>query len=86
MIMIMSMSSRLQIPITRGEHLRLRAAARKAGLTLAEWSRRQLRQKADEVLVPQQTREAALEALFRLNGPVADIETMIEESVRGRLR
>jgi hypothetical protein len=55
-------------------------------LTLAEWSRRQLRQKADEVLVPQQTREAALEALFRLNGPVADIETMIEESVRGRLR
>jgi len=53
---------------------------------LAEWARRELRRKADEVLGLQTvTGEQALEALFSLNGPVADVETMIEESIAGRL-
>lgn len=52
---------------------------------MAEWARRQLREKADEVLgrAALSPREA-LALLERLEAPVAPVETMIEESVAGR--
>ena len=84
--MIMSMTKRIQIPVTEAERQYLKAAAQKANLPVAEWARRELRRKADEVLGQQPvTVEQALEALFSLEGPVADVETMIEESIAGRL-
>jgi hypothetical protein len=81
----MSMTKRLQIPIDERERSHLRAAARRAGLPLAEWARRQLREKADEVLgpTPRDPREA-LALLEALEAPVGPVETMIEESVSGR--
>ena len=86
MIMSMSMTKRIQIPVSEAERQYLKAAAQKANLPLAEWARRELRRKAEEVLGQQTvTNEQALEALFSLEGPVADVETMIEESIAGRL-
>jgi len=78
------MTKRLQIPIDEREHSRLQATARRAGLPLAEWARRQLREKADEVLGPasRDPREA-LALLESLAAPVGPVETMIEESVTG---
>lgn len=63
----------------------MQAAARRAGLPLAEWARRQLRAKAEETL--QGTAfgpREALDLIKRLNAPVAPVEIMIEESVAGR--
>ncbi|MFL6203063.1 MAG: hypothetical protein ACJ76J_28175 [Thermoanaerobaculia bacterium] len=79
------MSKRLQIPITEQECSHLQAAARREGLPLAEWARRQLRKKADEALGggalgPRQ----ALDLLKSLEAPVGPVEAMIEESVAGR--
>ncbi|HXM71544.1 MAG TPA: hypothetical protein VN970_10450 [Thermoanaerobaculia bacterium] len=85
-VMVMSIMKRLQIPIDDQERSRFRAAARRAGLPLAEWARRQLREKADEVLgAPLDPREA-LALLEALEAPVGPVETMIEESVSGRYR
>lgn len=85
MLTPMSMTKRLQIPISDQECSHLQDAARRAGLPLAEWARRQLREKADEALSgaalgPQE----ALALLKTLEAPVASVETMIEESVAGR--
>ncbi|HEY0783447.1 MAG TPA: hypothetical protein VGE98_13395 [Thermoanaerobaculia bacterium] len=81
----MSLTKRLQIPIEEEDRSHFQAAARRAGLPLAEWARRQLREKADEAmkrgrLSPRQ----ALDLLMKIEAPVASVETMIEESVRGR--
>ncbi len=84
-LMPMSMTKRIQIPVDDRECSHFQAAARRAGLPLAEWARRQLREKADEVLggavlAPWE----ALELLKGLEAPVGPVETMIEESVAGR--
>jgi len=83
--MPMSMTKRLQIPVNDRECSHFQAAARRAGLPLAEWARRQLREKADEVLGEASLgpREA-LELLKSLEAPVGPVETMVEESVAGR--
>lgn len=83
--MPMSMTKRLQIPVSEQECSHFQAAARRSRLPLAEWARRQLREKADEVLGgaalgPQE----ALALLKTLNAPVGPVETMIEESIAGR--
>jgi len=44
----MSMTKRLQIPVTEQERAHFQAAARRAGLPLTEWARRQLRDKAEQ--------------------------------------
>jgi hypothetical protein len=81
----MSMRKRLQIPVDDQECSHFQAAARRAGLPLAEWARRQLREKADEVLGGSALRPSeALALLKSLEAPVAPVETMIEESVAGR--
>jgi hypothetical protein len=81
----MSMTKRLQIPVTEQECSHFQAAARRSRLPLAEWARRQLREKADEALggADLGPREA-LDLLKTLNAPVGPVETMIEESVAGR--
>jgi hypothetical protein len=79
------MTKRLQIPVTEQECSHFQAAARRSRLPLAEWARRQLREKADETLggADLGPREA-LDLLKTLNAPVGPVETMIEESVAGR--
>jgi hypothetical protein len=81
----MSMTKRLQIPVTEQECSHFQAAARRSRLPLAEWARRQLREKADEALGgtgldPRR----ALDLIKTLNAPVGPVETMTEESVVGR--
>lgn len=54
-------------------------------MPLAEWVRRQLRAKADEVLDGAiHERLKAVELLTSLEAPVGPVETIIEESVAGR--
>jgi hypothetical protein len=79
------MTKRIQIPVGDQECSHFQAAARRAGLPLAEWARRQLREKADEALgrAALGPREA-LALLKTLEAPVAPVETMVEESVAGR--
>lgn len=83
--MHMSMSKRIQIPVSEQECSHFQAAARRAGLPLAEWARRELREKADEMLgkegLPPRDALARLKAL---DAPIGPIETMLEESVAGR--
>jgi hypothetical protein len=83
--MPMSMTKRLQIPVSEQECTHFQAAARRSRLPLAEWARRQLREKADETLggVCLSPREA-LALLKTINAPVGPVEDMIEESVSGR--
>lgn len=83
--MPMSMTKRLQIPISEQESAQFRAAARQSSLPLAEWARRQLREKAEATLGgatlgPQE----AMALLKGLNAPVGPVETMVEESIAGR--
>jgi hypothetical protein len=81
----MSMTKRLQIPVTEQECSHFQAAARRSRLPLAEWARRQLREKADETLGGTDlTPRQALDLIKTLNAPVGPVETMIEESVAGR--
>jgi hypothetical protein len=81
----MSMTKRIQIPVSEQECTHFQAAARRSRLPLAEWARRQLREKADEALggATLSPREA-LALLKSLNAPVGPVEDMIEESVAGR--
>jgi uncharacterized protein (DUF1778 family) len=79
------MKKRIQISVDDQEGSYLQAAARRAGLPLAEWARRQLMQKAEEVLGGGALEpRKALALLKALEAPVAPLETMIEESVAGR--
>lgn len=85
MLTLMSMTKRLQIPISEQECFHLQAAARRAGLPLAEWARRQLRKKADEALGGAElSPREALDLLKSLDAPVGPVDAMIEESVAGR--
>jgi hypothetical protein len=81
----MSMTKRLQIPVSDQDSSQFQAAARRAGLPVAEWARRQLRNKAEETLggATLGPREA-LALLKSLDAPVAPVEIMIEESIAGR--
>jgi hypothetical protein len=83
--MPMSMTKRIQIPVSEQECTHFQAAARRSRLPLAEWARRQLREKADETLggACLSPREA-LALLKTINAPVGPVEDMIEESVSGR--
>lgn len=81
----MSMTKRLQIPVSDQESAQFQAAARRAGLPVAEWARRQLRSKADEALGGASLSPREAVALLKaLEAPVASVDVMIEESVAGR--
>jgi hypothetical protein len=84
-LLFMSMTKRLQIPVSEQESSRFQAAARRSHLPLAEWARRQLREKADEALGETALSPSEALALLKgLNAAVGPVETMIEESVAGR--
>jgi len=81
---LMSMTKRLQIPISELECSHFQAAARRAGMPLAEWARRQLREKAEATLGGALGPREALDVIKGLNAPVAPVETMIKESIAWR--
>jgi len=71
MLIPMSMTKRIQVPITEAEYEVFRRVARKQGLTLAEWTRRLLRDGTQAVLGGEQlTPEAALRMLCSLEAPL----------------
>ena len=83
----MTMTKRIQIPVEEPELPLVKAAAARSGLPLAEWARSILGEEARRELgeIDLDPRHA-LELLFSMDAPVADIDTMIEDSVTGRLR
>lgn len=79
------MNKRIQIPVEETEADLFRRAARRAGLPMAEWARRLLRAGAERALgAGAPTPREALDALCALDAPVGDVESMVEESTRGR--
>ncbi len=81
------MSKRIQIPVDEPDLALVKAAASRAGLAVAEWARAALREKARrECGEPVMDPRTALQRLFETEAPVADVDAMIEESVRGRLQ
>jgi hypothetical protein len=81
------MTKRIQIPVGSADEFLFKRAARRAGLPVAEWARSLLRSRAAEALGAKPlTPKEALEKLFRLEAPVAKVERMIDESMRGRYR
>ena len=67
----MSMSKRVQIPAGEAEYEQLKRAARKEGLSLAEWARRLLRAGAEDVLGAERlSPDAAFEVLCDLRAPL----------------
>jgi hypothetical protein len=81
------MNKRIQIPITESEARLFQVAAKKTGLSLAEWARQLMKAKATETMGPiKKTPEAALQALFEINAPVDDVQVMINQSFKGRYK
>jgi len=84
----MSMSKRFQIPVSREDEKLIQSAAKIYKISAAEWARRVLRKAAerdlscDMVMSPLE----ALQVISKLDAPVADVQTMINQSVKGRLR
>ncbi|MBL7661807.1 hypothetical protein JNK13_03540 [bacterium] len=84
----MSMIKRLQIPIAPGDEHLLKSAAKREGISLAEWARRHLRDKALSSIGECTTdnKKTALMKLFSQNAPVSDVDTMIKESFKRRYK
>jgi hypothetical protein len=83
----MSMSKRIQIPISEPEEQLFKLAAKKRGLSLAEWARGHLKEKSQmdlgaEPLSPQE----ALKELFEIRGSIDSVEVMNKEAVKGRYK
>lgn len=85
-LMSMSMSKRIQIPVDEIDEQLFRQAARDAGLPVAEWARRIMRDAArGGTSRPTQSREAALQILFSENAPIGSVTRMNGEALEGRL-
>ncbi len=83
----MTMTKRIRIPIAELELALVKAAAARAGLPVAEWARGILRLAARRELgEPDLAPQQALKLLFSTEAPVSDVQTMNEESIRGRLK
>ncbi|MBI1859769.1 MAG: hypothetical protein HYR96_02480 [Deltaproteobacteria bacterium] len=80
------MSRRLQIPVSASDEDLFKVAARQAGLSTAEWARRLLSEKALESIRGNRSPKEALEMLFSLQAPVADIRVMVQQSFKGRYK
>ena len=84
-LILMSMTKRVQVPVEDADYELFRSAARKEGVPLAEWARELMRARAGEVLRPESlTPDEALAVICSLEAPVANVETMIAESTEGR--
>ena len=85
--MFMAMTKRIQIPVEEPELALVKAAASRAGMPVAEWARGILREEARRELGESDLDpRRALAQLFSLDAPVDEVDTMIEESIAGRLR
>lgn len=82
----MSMSKRLQIPISEVEENLVRKAAKAQSLSMAEWARNILTKSAQESLSNKIDSRQALELLFSLNGSIADVQTMKDQSTKNRYK
>lgn len=84
----MAKNRKLQVPVTELEISRYQAAARIYNISAAEWARRILEKAADRDLSSAISLDpiTALKKLASINAPVGDIETMREESLKGRLK
>ncbi|MGM0575284.1 MAG: hypothetical protein ACQEXJ_06100 [Myxococcota bacterium] len=81
----MGMNKRVQVPVAEDDAELFRAAARKAGMPLAQWARQLLRREAESVLgESRRSPREAIDELCSLEAPVADVETMIAESYAER--
>ena len=81
----MSMSTRLQIVMSRDEAASLRQAATRGGLTVSEWARRALRRARDEQSGPSPaSRLRALDRALACNHPTASVDAMLADIERGR--
>jgi hypothetical protein len=79
------MSKRLQVVVDEAELKRFQRAARRAGMTLAEWVRQALR-RAERTTSSQDPAKklAAIRAAARHSFPAPDIDEMLLEIERGR--
>lgn len=76
----------MQIPVDDAELHLLRLAARRSGVPLAQWARDLLRDEAVRTMRSGPGGPAAAaERLCGLGAPVSDVDTMIAESLAGRL-
>ncbi len=83
----MAMTKRVQIPIDQAELDLYRAAADRAGLPLAEWARRHLREVALQVSVEAPvTPQEAVRELCAMNLPTPPLAQMIRESFDDRYK
>ena len=80
------MSKRMQVLIDEAEYRRLQRAARRQGMTLAEWVRQVLRAACREVSATGPERKlAAIRAAARHSFPIGDIDQVNAEIERGYL-
>ena len=84
----MSMKKRLQVPLTLSEDRLFQSAAKIYALSAAEWARRVLRKAAERDLSAEVVLDPldAVKKLGTLNGPVGEVDIMIDESLHGRLK
>jgi hypothetical protein len=77
-------SKRLQVVVDDAELGRFQDAATRRGLTLSEWVRQVLREAESSAAIGDPRRKLeAIRMAARLEFPVADIETMLDEIERG---
>ena len=79
------MSTRLQVVVDEVELRRFQKVAEVRGLTLSEWVRQTLREAArDTSFGDVEAKLASIRRAVKINGPIADIDQMLEEIARGR--
>lgn len=80
------MSKRMQILVEEAEYARLQQAAKRTGLSLAEWVRRAMRAACRREPEGDSDRKlASIRAAARHDFPTADIDQMLAEVERGYL-
>jgi len=83
----MSMTKRLQIPISQAEERLLKTAAKRSGLSLAEWARRLLRERAKEEFMHEKlSPKQSLKALSEINASIDSVDVMIKQSFESRYK
>jgi hypothetical protein len=82
------MSKRLQIPVSSEDEKLIKSVAKTYKISAAEWARRVLRKAASRDLATTLTLDpqTAVQQLASLNAPVADVQELIEQSIKGRLK
>ncbi len=84
---IMSMTKRLQIPLTGEEDKLFKSVAKVYEISAAEWARRVLRKAAERDLSTDIIMDPleAIEKIAAMKGPITTTKKMKEQSIKGRL-